>query len=61
MLGGAADATNAAAEVGYESLSLFTREYRRLFGRPPLQDIKALQAGSAASALAAVLSASRGN
>ncbi|MBO7744532.1 AraC family transcriptional regulator [Paenibacillus sp. MWE-103] len=61
MLGGTADATNAAAEVGYESLSQFTREYRRLFGRPPLQDIKALQAGSAANALAELLSASRGN
>lgn len=36
------DATSAAFEVGYESPSQFSREYRRLFGAPPLQDIKQL-------------------
>ncbi|MBR5704403.1 MAG: helix-turn-helix transcriptional regulator, partial [Deltaproteobacteria bacterium] len=36
------DAGTAAFRVGYESQSQFTREYRRLFGTPPLRDIKAL-------------------
>lgn len=43
MLSGRADATTAALEVGYESPSQFSREYRRLFGLPPLQDIKAMR------------------
>ena len=34
------DAANAAFEVGYESPSQFSREYSRLFGAPPLRDIK---------------------
>ncbi|MCC3371490.1 AraC family transcriptional regulator [Cohnella sp. REN36] len=41
LLNGFANATTAALEVGYESPAQFSREYRRLFGRPPLQDIKA--------------------
>ena len=32
-----------AFEVGYESASQFNREYRRLFGLPPMRDIKARQ------------------
>ncbi len=55
MLSGAMDATNAALEVGYESTSQFNREYRRLFGLPPLQDIKSLQKSSAADVLKSVL------
>ncbi len=35
------DVTRAAFEVGYESTSQFTREYKRLFGQPPMRDIKA--------------------
>jgi len=35
---GTHDATTAALEVGYQSLSHFSREYRRLFGLPPRQD-----------------------
>ena len=34
------DATRAALEVGYESTSQFTREYKRLFGEPPMRDVK---------------------
>ncbi len=34
------DAANAAFEVGYESPSQFSGEYSRLFGAPPLRDIK---------------------
>jgi AraC-like DNA-binding protein len=38
MLDGGCSATSAAFEVGYESASQFTREYRRLFSVPPKQD-----------------------
>jgi AraC-like DNA-binding protein len=37
------DATSAAYEVGYESVSQFSREYSRFFGLPPIRDIKALR------------------
>jgi AraC-like DNA-binding protein len=32
------DVAGAGRAVGYESASQFSREYRRLFGRPPGQD-----------------------
>lgn len=48
MLSGPIGATTAALAVGYESPSQFNREYRRLFGQPPLQDIKALRKASGA-------------
>ncbi|MDO5535902.1 MAG: AraC family transcriptional regulator [Desulfovibrionaceae bacterium] len=35
------DASMAALEVGYESSSQFSREYKRQFGRPPRQDVSA--------------------
>jgi AraC-like DNA-binding protein len=43
------DAATTAFEVGYESPSQFSREYRRVFGAPPLRDITSLRhmAGSA--------------
>lgn len=34
--------TQAAAEVGYESLSQFIRDYRRMFGAAPKEDIRAI-------------------
>jgi AraC-like DNA-binding protein len=37
------DAATAAFQVGYESASQFNREYSRLFGSPPLRDIKNLR------------------
>lgn len=43
MLSGPMGATTAALTVGYESPSQFNREYRRLFGLPPLQDMKSLR------------------
>lgn len=43
MLSGSMGATAAAMEVGYESASQFSREYRRLFGLPPLKDIQAVR------------------
>jgi AraC-like DNA-binding protein len=41
------DAATAAFEVGYESPSQFNREYRRIFGQPPMRDVKARRSGSA--------------
>jgi AraC-like DNA-binding protein len=38
------DAATAGHEVGYESPSQFSREYRRLFGAPPARDVKAMRA-----------------
>jgi AraC-like DNA-binding protein len=38
MLGEGASASSAAFSVGYESVSQFSREYRRLFGLPPARD-----------------------
>jgi len=42
MLSENQDATTAALQVGYESPSQFSREYKRQFGAPPLRDIKTL-------------------
>jgi AraC-like DNA-binding protein len=39
LLGDGLDAAEAAYRVGYESPSQFSREYRRLFGMPPRQDV----------------------
>ncbi|MGL4619353.1 MAG: AraC family transcriptional regulator [Chroococcidiopsis sp.] len=36
------NAVTAADQVGYESPSQFSREYARLFGAPPIQDIERL-------------------
>ncbi|MGX9394110.1 AraC family transcriptional regulator N-terminal domain-containing protein (plasmid) [Nitrobacteraceae bacterium UC4446_H13] len=40
MLADGAVIANAAHAVGYESVSQFTREYRRMFGLPPARDIR---------------------
>ena len=37
------DAATTAFQVGYESPSQFSREYRRVFGAPPLRDITYLR------------------
>ena len=44
MLNEGLDAGEAGLQVGYESVSQFSREYARLFGMPPARDIKHLQA-----------------
>ncbi len=44
------DATSAAYEVGYESVSQFNREYSRFFGQPPMRDVKTLRATSVVAA-----------
>jgi AraC-like DNA-binding protein len=47
MLMDGLDAASAAFEVGYESASQFNREYSRLFGQPPMRDIRTLRSPSA--------------
>jgi AraC-like DNA-binding protein len=47
MLGEGLDATSAAHRVGYESPSQFSREYRRLFGAPPREDVALLRTAAA--------------
>jgi transcriptional regulator GlxA family with amidase domain len=44
---GSSDAASVAFEVGYESLSQFSREYRRLFGQPPIRDMDRLHMSNA--------------
>ncbi len=41
------DASTAAIEVGYESVSQFNREYSRFFGQPPMRDIRNLRSPGA--------------
>lgn len=43
MLGENLDATSAAFQVGYEDSSHFNREYKRLFGAPPVRDVERLR------------------
>lgn len=50
MLSEGLDAASAAFEVGYESASQFNREYRRIFGQPPMRDLKARLLAGAATA-----------
>jgi len=40
---GTPDAASVAYQVGYESPSQFSREYRRFFGQPPLRDMERLR------------------
>lgn len=44
LLSDSIDAASVGFKVGYESPSQFSREYSRLFGKPPKQDMKALKA-----------------
>ncbi len=43
MLGETLDATSAAYRVGYDDASHFNREYKRLFGAPPMRDVARLR------------------
>jgi AraC-like DNA-binding protein len=54
MLGEGLDAAAAAFRVGYESPSQFSREYRRLFGSPPRQDVTAVKGEAGARRRGAV-------
>lgn len=44
ILAAGVDAATAGHEVGYDSPSQFSREYRRLFGAPPIADAARLRA-----------------
>src|SRR5207245_8095462 len=44
MIGGDVDAASAGHRVGYEDASHFTREYKRLFGEPPVRDVQRVRA-----------------
>lgn len=43
MLDEGCNTTTAALKVGYESISQFNRDYRRLFNLPPLKDIRQIR------------------
>jgi len=43
MLGEDLDASSAGSRVGYGDVSQFTREYKRLFGAPPIRDAERLR------------------
>lgn len=48
LLAGDVDAATAGYRVGYDDASHFSREYRRLFGAPPLRDAERLRGSAAA-------------
>jgi AraC-like DNA-binding protein len=50
MLSEGHDATSAGSRVGYSDASHFTREYKRLFGAPPMHDVAQLRNGTKNSA-----------
>ena len=50
MLAGDLDAASAGYRVGYSDASHFTREYKRLFGAPPMRDVERLREGAMESA-----------
>jgi AraC-like DNA-binding protein len=50
MLGEGFDATGAGLHVGYRDVSQFTREYKRLFGAPPMRDVARLREVATVSA-----------
>lgn len=43
MLGESLDAASACYKVGYDDAAHFSREYKRLFGQPPLRDVERLR------------------
>ncbi len=50
MLAEDLDAASAGYRVGYGDASHFTREYKRLFGAPPMRDVERLREGARESA-----------
>jgi AraC-like DNA-binding protein len=49
MLGEGFDAASAGYHVGYDDASHFNREYKRLFGAPPMRDVERLRGTALAS------------
>ncbi len=50
MIANDLDAASAGHRVGYEDPSHFTREYKRLFGEPPLRDMQRVRAAATPAA-----------
>jgi AraC-like DNA-binding protein len=50
MLGEHLDAASAGYRVGYDNAAHFSREYKSLFGLPPLRDVERLRAAARVSA-----------
>ena len=50
MLGEDLDAASTGYRVGYSDASHFTREYKRLFGEPPMRDVERLREAAMESA-----------
>jgi AraC-like DNA-binding protein len=50
MLGEDLDAASAGHRVGYSDASHFTREYKKLFGAPPVRDVERLREAAMESA-----------
>lgn len=50
MLGESLDAASAAYRVGYDDASYFSREYKSLFGLPPIRDVERLREAARESA-----------
>jgi AraC-like DNA-binding protein len=46
MLGEDLDAATAGSRVGYNDAAHFSREYKRLFGLPPMRDVERLRQGA---------------
>jgi AraC-like DNA-binding protein len=45
MLGEGLDAASAGYRVGYDDAAYFNREYKKLFGEPPMRDVERLRDG----------------
>jgi AraC-like DNA-binding protein len=43
MLGEGLDAASAGYRVGYDDAAYFNREYKKLFGEPPMRDVERLR------------------
>ncbi len=43
LLGESVDAASAGHRVGYDDASQFSREYKRMFGQPPMRDVERLR------------------
>jgi AraC-like DNA-binding protein len=50
MLGEGLDAASAGYRVGYDDAAYFNREYKKLFGKPPMRDVERLRETATESA-----------